>query len=223
MKQLATAVAIITLAALFAGSTSAAQGQRRGGPKSPVEMLQEQQELMFRECKLSEEQQKTLKEKFKAKQDALEAWEKANGAKLKAAEEAAKAARQGTDDAAKRKANDEVKTLTTARTEATAETTKAVLAALTDEQKIAWAGVELAQATLKRFQKATLNEEQVAKVKSASALAAKDLAGYPGDDKKDKQGRATINKALLWAVENVILTPEQRELVARKPAAAKPK
>jgi hypothetical protein len=44
---------------------------------------------------------------------------------------------------------------------------------------------------------------------------------YTGDDKKDKQGRTTVEKSLKWAIDNVILTAEQRETVTRKPSAGK--
>ena len=187
------------------------------GPKSIAETLLEQQDAMIRECKLGEEQQKTLKEKFQLKRKALETWEQANAAKLAAAQEAAKAARKGTDDAAKRKANDDLKALAQDRTQATAEVDKAILEIPSAEQQVVWAGFQIVQTTLPRYKKANLSEEQTAKVKACCMLAAKDLAAFPGDDRKDKQGRATVQKCLKWAIDNVILTPEQRETITKKP------
>ncbi|MCX7047752.1 MAG: hypothetical protein NTX50_19980 [Candidatus Sumerlaeota bacterium] len=217
MKRLATIFLGMVLATGVVTILSAAPR----GPKSAQETLQEQQELIIRECKLTDEQQKAIKEKFKLKMEALETWEKANAEKLKAADEAAKTARQGTDEAAKKKAASDLKDLTTARTQATAEADKAILAALTEEQQVIWAGVQLAQTTLPRYKKANLTDDQTAKVKSACLIAAKDLAASAGDDKKAKQGRSTIEKSLKWAIDNVILTAEQRETVTRKPAAKK--
>ncbi|MGD0092326.1 MAG: hypothetical protein ABSE73_20610 [Planctomycetota bacterium] len=209
----------ITLAAISASAAWAAQK----GAKSVEETLQEQSDLMVRECKLSDEQQKTLKEKFKAKQDALEAWDKANSEKVKTAEEAAKAARKGADQDAKKKANSDLKAMMAERDQAAAEADKAVLAVLSDEQKTTWAGAQLAQSTLLRYKKANLTDDQVAKIKSACVIAAKDLAGFDGDDKKDKQGRMTTEKSLKWAIDNVILTPEQRgDVTPKKPAAPAP-
>ena len=174
---------------------------------------------MIRECKPSAEQQKTLKEKFQLKRKALETWEQANAAKLASAQEAAKTARKGTDDAAKRKANDDLKTLVQDRAQVTAEADKAILEVLSAEQQIVWAGFQMAQTMLPRYKKANLSEDQTAKVKACCLIAAKDLAAFTGDDRKDKQGRATVQKCLKWAIDNVILTPEQRETIVKKPAS----
>ncbi|MGA2498946.1 MAG: hypothetical protein ABSH20_14485 [Tepidisphaeraceae bacterium] len=197
---------------LISGTCEAAA---RRAPKSAQETVQEQCDLMVQECKLTEEQQKTIKEKFKVKQAALEAWDKANAEKVTAAEEAAKTARAGTDAAAKKTANDNLKALMDERAQATAEADKAILAVLTEPQKATWAGAELAQTTLPRYKKANLTDEQTAKIKAACAIAAKDLAGFTGDDRKDKQGRTTVQKCLKWAIDNVILTPEQRDVVVK--------
>ena len=205
---------IILGAALLAGivpDLSAAQ-------KSASEIVQEQQDLLFRECKPTDAQQTTIKEKLKLKQETLENWEKANADKVKAAGEAAKAARQGTDAAAQKQAADTLKGLTTSRTQVIVQADKPILDALTEEQRLTWAGVQMAQTMLPRFKKAKLADEQTTKIKAACLAAAKDLASYTGDDKKDKQGRTTIQKSLQWAIDNVILTAEQRETMGRKPS-----
>jgi hypothetical protein len=217
MNKLAVVlVSSILVTSVVTNLSAAPRG--KGGPKTPLELLQEQQELLLRECKLTDEQQKTVKEKFKLKQDALEAWEKTNADKVKAAEEAAKTARQGTDANAKKQATATLKELAASRDQATTEADKAIQEALTEEQRMTWAGVQLAQTTLPRYKKANPTDDQTAKIKSACLTASKDLASFSGDDKKAKQGRATIQKSLQWAIDNVILTPEQRETVARKPA-----
>jgi Spy/CpxP family protein refolding chaperone len=217
-------LAMLLLAASMAiasAPTLLAAPHAKAGPKSAQETLQEQQDLILQECKLSDEQQKAIKEKFKLKQEALETWEKANAEKLKAAEDAAKTARQGADASAKKNASSALKELETNRTQATAEADKAILAVLSEEQQSVWAGVQLAQKTLPRYKKANLSDEQTAKVKSACLIAAKDLAEFAGDDKKAKQGRTTVEKSLKWAIDNVILTAEQRETAVRKPASKK--
>ena len=212
------AVAGLTLAAFIAAAASAAQK----APKSAEEIVKEQMDLMVAECKLSDEQQKTLKEKFKAKQDALEAWGKANAEKVKAAEDAAAAARKGTDQDAKKKTGSDLKALMAERDAAAAEADKAILAVLSEAQQITWAGAQLAQSTLPRYRKANLSDEQVAKIRSACLSAAKDLAEFTGESRQDKQGRTTLQKSLKWAIENVILTPDQRGAIAPKPAAPAP-
>jgi hypothetical protein len=174
---------------------------------SAEDTVKAQMDLLFAECKLTDDQQKTLKEKFKVKQDALEAWDKTNAEKMTAAQTAAAAARKGADADAKKKANGELKALQTEREQAAAEADKAILAVLTDDQKNQWAGVQLAQTTLAKYKKSNLTDDQTAKIKSACMIAAKDLSTFTGDDRKDKQGRATVEKCLKWAIENVILAP----------------
>ncbi len=217
MRRLSGIVLCAALATWIQGNASAAKAPK--APKSTAETLLEQQDAMIRECKPSEEQQKTLKEKFQLKRKALETWEQANAAKLAAAEDAAKTTRKGTDDAAKRKANDDLKTLVQDRTQATAEADKAILEVLSAEQQVVWAGFQMAQTMLPRYKKAKLSDDQTVKVKACCLIAAKDLAAFTGDDRKDKQGRSTVQKCLKWAIDNAILTPEQRELVAKKPAS----
>lgn len=221
MKCKTNKLAAMILGALLltgVGTQLSAAQRAKTSPKSAQDTVMEQQELVIRECKLNDEQQKTIKEKFQLKLEALETWEKANAEKVKAAGEAAKTARQGADAAAKKKAAGDLKELEANRTQATAEADKAILAVLSDEQKLTWAGVELAQATLPHYKKANLTDEQTAKIKAACLVAAKDLAACSGDDKRAKQGKTTVQKSLSWAIDNVILTAEQRESVSRKPA-----
>jgi Spy/CpxP family protein refolding chaperone len=177
---------------------------------------------MVTECKLTAEQQATLKEKVAAKIAALEAWNKDNAEKLKAAEDAQKATRSGTDDAAKKKAGADLKALQTARDAATAQADEAILAVLTPDQKIAWEGSKLCQATIAKYRKANLTEDQLAKVKSVCLAGAKELAAAQGDDRKAKTARSVVPLKIRFAIDEVILTPEQREAVA-PPAPAPPK
>ncbi|HLX65177.1 MAG TPA: hypothetical protein VKX17_28170 [Planctomycetota bacterium] len=185
-------------------SVSAAQRPQ----KSVEETLKEQLDLMVKECKLNDEQQKTLNEKFKAKQDALEAWDKTNAEKMKNAQDAAATARKGTDADAKKKANGDLRALQTEREQSAADADKAILAALTDDQKSMWAGAQLTEATLAKYKKSNLTDDQTAKIKSACQVAAKELGAFTGDDRKDKQGRAEVQKCLKWAIDNVILATE---------------
>jgi hypothetical protein len=208
----------LSLATFLVPQATAAQKK----PKSAEETLQQEMDLIVQECKPTDEQQRSLKEKFKVKLDALEAWTKANTEKLKAAEDAARAARQGNDQEAKKKANSDLKSLLSEREQATAEADKAILAILSDDQKTSLSGAQLAQTTLQKYRKTNLTDEQTARIKAACRSAAKDMAGFTGDDRKDKQGRATVQKCLVWAIDNVILGPAQPATTAPVPAAPAP-
>ncbi|MBE3097619.1 MAG: hypothetical protein IMZ44_10910 [Planctomycetes bacterium] len=224
----------VLAALVVAWATAAAAAQREKAPeKGSKEAIEAEAALMIAECKLTAEQQATLKEKVKAKTDALEEWLKANGEKLKAAQDAAKAARSGTDAAAKKKAGDDLRALEAARDQALAQADTAVLAALTAEQKEAWDGFKLYQTTIARYKKANPSEEQIAKIKAVCAAGAKELASVQDDDKKAKQAKSAVPLKLRFAIEEAILTPEQRATVppprggpgkteAPPPAAAQP-
>ena len=217
MKPLARLAVLLVLVAAVASPLAAAQKGRGKAAAEPEKPLLEQ---MAAELKLTDAQQADLKEKIKARDDALAAWTTANADKLKAAEDAAKTARAGTDVAAKKKAGADLKVLTDARKEAAAKAEEAILAVLTPEQKNQWQGLVLFQTTLGRLKKCSPTEEQQAKIRQACAATARDLAAVEGDDRKAKQAKAEIPKRLQWAIEEVILTPEQKAMVARKPAAA---
>jgi Spy/CpxP family protein refolding chaperone len=224
------------LAAMLAVTVTAAAaaGQREKAPeKGSKEAVEAEAVQMVAECKLTAEQQATLKEKVKAKTDALEEWLKANGEKLKAAQDAAKAARSGADAAAKKKAGDDLKALEAARDQALAQADTAVLAVLTAQQKEAWDGFKLYQTTIARYKKANLAEEQIAKIKAVCAAGAKELASVEGDDRKAKQAKSAVPLKLRFAIEEAILTAEQRATLpppkagpgkagAAQPAAAQP-
>ena len=111
MKSIQTYVGKLCLILSVVAASSAFAGQR--APKSTDEVLKEEYELIVKECKTSDDQQAKLKESFKVKHDALDAWDKTNGEKMKAAQAAQAAARKGTDADAKKKTNADMKSLQT--------------------------------------------------------------------------------------------------------------
>ncbi len=223
MRGLRLIAGAMALVALVAGQAAAGE---RGGRRAGREPQVSEYDLMVRELKLTEQQQADLKVKAKAKEDAGAAWDAANADKLKAAEDAAKAARGGNDPAAKKTAAENLKALRAQRDEATAAASAAILTVLTPEQKAAWEGFKLYETVVARYKKLTLTEEQQAKIKATCAIASRELEGNQGDDKAAKKARTEINNKLRWAIEAVILTPEQREAVpakgGRKGGAAAP-
>jgi Spy/CpxP family protein refolding chaperone len=218
-------IAAAVLVAFIAAAAVA--GQREKAPeKGSPEAIEAEVNQMIAECKLAPEQQATLKEKAKAKIDALQGWLKANGEKLKAAQDAAKAARSGADAAARKKAADDLKAIETARDQALAQADAAILAVLAPEQKEAWEGVKLYLTTIARYRKANPTEDQIAKIKTVCTAAAKELSSLQGDDKKAKQAKSAVPQKLRFAIEEAILTADQRAAVAPAarpaPAAAQP-
>jgi hypothetical protein len=201
---------LMGVAVVLLGGVSTAR-EREGRGEEPL------YDKLLRECKLTEAQQADAKEKIKALDEALAAWDKDNAAKMEAAQAAAKEARSKADDDAKKKAAADLKALAAAREESGAQALKAVMALLTDEQKQAWGVYELYQSTIPRYRKASLTEDQLAKVRAACAVARAEIAEV-GED--SKAGKETLNR-LRWGIDVFVLTPEQREVI--RPVKAKAK
>ena len=205
---------LVVVTAVAAGTMAAREGKRRRG-KQPQESLLDQ---LVRECKLTDKQQADVKAKAKTRDEALAKWDKANAEKVEAAEAAAKEARSKDDANAKKTASAALRELRTAREESGAEATAAVMKVLTPKQKSAWDAYLLYKTISGRYRRAQLTEEQLAKVKAACAFAAKQIAEIGDDSSKPEKAKRDITNKLRWAIDALILTPEQRETTARKPA-----
>jgi hypothetical protein len=175
---------------------------------------------LVRECKLTEDQQATVKEKIKALDDALAAWDTENAEKVQAAKDAAKGARTKEDDEAKKKAAEQSRALRDARAEVAVEPTKAVFDILTKEQQQAWAGYELYQSIAGRYRRVEITEEQQAKIKAACAVAQEEIAAAEAED--DTKTAKDLVKRLRWGVEVFVLTDDQRGTM-RAPKGGKTK
>jgi hypothetical protein len=216
MKAITCLASALVLAVLAAQAPAA---QRLPADETAKQAVAADAAIMTAECKLTDDQQATLKDKVKAKQETIDAWYKTNADKLKAAEEAAKQAKTG-DPAAKKKAGDDKKALQADLAKASSQIDAEILAMLTADQKKTWEGALFCQTTLAKYKKVNLTEEQTAKVKAASMVAGRQLsdATAGGDDRAIKKAKGDIEGKLKWAIDFLILTPEQCELVTKKPA-----
>jgi hypothetical protein len=215
MKSFRFLTGLAVLIVLVSGASAAREGKGKRA-KEPTKSVCE---TMVEELKISGDQKAQLEAKFKAVEEAGAAWDKANAEKTKAAEEAAAAAKGGDADA-KKTASTARRELSSARAEALTDAVAAVVTVLTDEQKAAWAGYTLYETTVKRYRKTEFTEDQLAKIKAASAIAAKQQAVEEAEGTKKKKGGSVTDK-LKWAIEAVIMTPEQREAIPAKGARGK--
>jgi Spy/CpxP family protein refolding chaperone len=211
MKRLVLVLVMVS-AVLASGAVAARDGRRRG--RQPEESFIG---ALVRECKLTAKQQTAVKDKIKARDVVLAKWDKANAEKVTAAEAASKEARSGGDAEKKKQAFAAVRALKTARQEAGAETTAAVLTVLTPEQKIAWGGYELYKSLAGRYRRAELTEAQQAQVRTACGFAAKDIAAIDPDDSKAKKTKNAVTQKLQWAINALVLNDEQRKAMASQP------
>ena len=81
-------------------------------------------------------------------------------------------------------------------------------------KKAAWAAYELYKSTITRFRRLELTEEQLAKIKTACQAASAELT-ESGDDKKATRA---VTAKLRWAIDVLVLTPEQRQSLGGKSA-----
>jgi len=232
MKGLKWFVLGVAVLVLVAGPVALAEEAKEKAPakekaaakeKPAKDALRGEYAIMVSECKLTDQQQADLKAKIKARDTALEEWTKANGDKLKAADEAAKKAREAKDKDAIKKTGDELKTLQTERTKITDQFETDVQAILTAEQKAAWAGFRVYRAAMMRYKKVNPSEEQTAKIKAACDQAAKEIGEVKADEKAAAKAKNEIQAKLQKNIEETILTAEQREALAKKPPAAEKK
>ena len=213
MKSFRFLTGFAVLIVLVSGASAAREGKKGRGAKEPTRSVCE---IMIEELKIGGDQKAQIEAKFKAVEEAGAAWDEANAEKIKAAEEAAAAAKGGDVDA-KKKASTAKRELSGARAEALADAEAAILTVLTDEQKVAWAGYALYESTVRRFRKMEFTEDQQAKIKAACAIAATQMAAEEAEGTKKKKGGSVTDK-LKWAIEAVIMTPEQRQAIPAKGA-----
>lgn len=212
MHRVAKWIVLMVVPVLAAGALDAKDKKRRKGRKQEESVLDQ----LVRECKLNEDQQARVKEKIKARDDALAKWDEANGEKVQAAEDAAREARSKDDDDLKKSTRDALRELRNARKEAASDATDAVFQVLTAEQKAAWDAYQLYQSTIARYRRVTLTEEQLARVKLACGAASSEIAELGEEGKPGKAQRAILLK-LRWAIDVLVLTAEQQETLGRGP------
>lgn len=193
--------------------------------KGPQDALRGEYAIMAAECKLTPEQQETLKAKVAARRDAQEAWMKANGSKLEALQEAVKQPKDPNDKEAVQRAAEQLKALEADRLKIQATFEADLRAMMTPEQRQDWEAFKLYRPMMARYKKLNLAEGQVQKIRDAAAAAAKELAEAKGDEKAAMGAKTEIVAKLRKTVEETILTAEQREVLNKsgplKPGAVK--
>ena len=212
LKWFAVAAALVVLAC--APAVMAEEAKAKAPAKDTLKGVYAQ---MVTVCKLSDQQVPDLKAKVKARDDAVAAWMTANADKVKAADEAAKKAKEGSDKAAGKKANEDRQKLMAERTKIEADGMAAIYAVLTPEQKQAWEGQQMYMQVCARFRKANLTEDQHTKIRPLCDQAAKDEAAVKGDEKAARKAKTEVEAKLLKTIEDTILTAEQKAEMAKKP------
>jgi len=206
VPALALAVLIAAPALLAEEAKAPKEGKTKAAAKE-TSGLRGEYAIMASELKLTDGQKADLAAKVKAKEEALSAWESANGEKLKAAQETIKKARESGDKQGGEKAAAELKTLRTAMEKIQTDAAAAIRAILTPEQQQAWEGFSLYRQAMARYKKADLTEDQQKKIRELCNAAGKEVAGGKAKD----EVRKTLDKDIA-----AVLTPAQKE--ALKPA-----
>jgi hypothetical protein len=143
------------------------------------------------------------------------------------------AAQEAKDEAAMRKAYEDIRPLMEQNRALRTKFQSQILGILTAEQKLTWQGYRIWQdvtADLKGL--VGLTDEQAAKVRTLANTAAKDLSAIKEDmSEESAKARNAVRDTLITAIKDTILTPEQRKILEEKmmpmpptvpPAAEKP-
>jgi Spy/CpxP family protein refolding chaperone len=217
----AAVLALVATAALSAEESKEAvkpaEAKKADEGKTPA--LEGDLAIMARECKLSGEQQTKLAAMAAEAKAAIEAWEKRNIEKLDAFRKARAAAVEARDEAAMRKAMDEVRPLVEESRKLQTKYQSAIMDLLTPDQKIALQGFVLSMEMSARLKDFNLTAEQTARMRSMCDLAAKDLSVVKGEGEDAVAARQAVLDKLTAAIQEKVFTAEQRAKLA-KPADA---
>lgn len=174
-------------------------------------------DAMDSQLKLTAEQKMKIRKQVASAEAVLAAWDKANAGSREAGEAELAQARGDKDAEAIEAAGAKVRALQAERDKvADAERAKAE-ALLTPEQQEAWSAYNLYAGTMAAFPQLSLDLDQIEKIRSLTAAAAKEV-----DQAADAAARAAAKKKLLETVVAEVLTQAQRDrLSGKKPEKAK--
>ena len=172
--------------------------------------------ILARELKLTGDAKAKYEQAINARAAAIKAWDDQHGAKLKELDTAAKTAKAGADKAAAKKANDDLKAARAPREAIEDEHRKKILATLSPENRQVARGYGFYMGAGIKFSKASLTDDQKAKVKALALEAGKKTSDEMKDADVDK-----LRDDFYAAVSKDILTEDQRTAVATKAPAKK--
>lgn len=181
--------------------------------KKPASIIRGEYAIMVSVLKFDEAQQAKLTQALQTEKQAQADWNKANKAKMDELKKAAKDAKEAKDEAAGKKAREELKALETERKKISADREQAVAAILNETQKHEWAKFTYYRKQSGRFGRVNpkLDDAQKDKIRALCDQAMKDLAGAT-DDKAKK----AIESKLREQIKETVLTAEQRESMAKR-------
>ena len=203
---------LATADAALAAKDEGAKAKRAKG-KGDRSGLRGEYAILVSQCNLTAEQTAELKAKVEARNQAMAEWKQAHGNKAAELKKAMKEARDaGKKDEVKR-LGQEMKALSAERQRLHEKTMADIYAILTPEQKTTWAGFRLYRQAMGWCKRAGLSDEQQATIRKMAGEKAKQLT-----DAADEKAARQIAAALRKEIEQSVLTAEQRETLAKKPA-----
>jgi len=189
--------------------------KRARKPKKPKTLIRGHYAIMAKQLDLTDEQRAKLEELLKANKDAMGAWYKENGKEYKEISKALREARKAKNADAVKELSAKLKPLRKDRADLAKAFTGQINGILTPEQLAKWKDYQFYARNVGRYGRAKLTKEQKAEARDLCNAASKALAAAKGKDR-----RAITKK--LQADIRALLTPEQIELLKRKPVK-KPK
>lgn len=221
---------LLSAAVLMFTATVALAADAPPETKKPAEakklVLEGDLALMAKECRLSEEQQARLATIVAEGKAAIEAWDKKNADKVEAFKKARAAAIEAKDEAAFRKAMEDMRPQIEENRALQIKYKYAIMSLLTPEQKVALQGFTLSMEMIARLKSFNLTEPQSAAVRTMCQQAAKELADIKGEGDEAMTAQRTILGKLELDIRDKVLTAEQKKLLTPPPEetpAADPK
>lgn len=179
----------------------------------PEVRLAQRLAILTKAVKLTEQQQAQIKQKFMAKQVAIDEWNKANQAKLEQARKAFAAAFKTMDEEQVNKASMPLHVLLAQRQRLLKAQNDEVMSVLTPRQKTAWAAFHLNMVVKSAYARFNLTAEQAAKAEAMCLEVAKEI----DLDSLDDNGLRNLYHRLFALIHEKVLTEEQRKSSVMKP------
>ena len=187
------------------------RAKKKRGPREKAR-LRGEYGMMVSVLKLDEETKAKFEAAVKAGQQALQDWQKGDGAKWKELNTAMREARKNKDKEKMTALGAQLKELNAARAKIMGDNTAKLMELLNDEQKAVWAGFVLRRSLMGRLRRLKLTEDQVAQLQKLCEEKAKTIPAA-ADRKNAKARREGLNK-LYAEVGEKILNEEQRTKLA---------
>jgi Spy/CpxP family protein refolding chaperone len=197
-----------------ASTQASAPATSQSQPAEKLELTGDYAE-MVRELNLSDEQQGKIATKVKAKDDEIDAFDKANAEKVRALQQGLVQAHKDKDDALTKVTQDELESLAKSRRKLAVRNEADIQSVLTPEQRLSWRAFLLYRQAMAQYAALDLTERQARVLRNLAGRAVVKLEAAQGD----KAATDKIYDDFFRSASERVLTDDQRAKLP-KPATS---